>query len=183
MTHHHSTPGLHVHGLLLSHISLPDCTLLVLDPRISFEGLKDDYKGDLLLQDHLENSRKSLSAYFNSHYMVAEALTSLTPTPSESLVTLPMEGSPQKSFTARYHRKEKAATNKLEEYFKLPVEDFDTCNPICWWVSRQSQFPCLFQLAHNILCIPGESFNKEKVHGCSSILGSAVAVERIFSGG
>ena len=22
----------------------------------------------------------------------------------------------------------------VEEYFKLPAEDFDTCNPIHWWM-------------------------------------------------
>ena len=45
--------------------------------------------------------------------------------------------------------------NELEEYFKLLPEDFEKCDPIKWWVGRRAQFPNLFRLAHDILCIPG----------------------------
>jgi len=83
------------------------------------------------------------------------------------VTSLPIVGLPQKSFTARYRRKDRSSVNELEEYFKLPAEDFDTCNPIHWWMGRRVQFPNLFRLARDILCIPG----------------SAVAIERIFSGG
>jgi hypothetical protein len=64
------------------------------------------------------------------------AHNSVTPSlpPSTVVQALPMDGLPQKSFTAQYRQKEKYSTNELEEYFKLPVEDFDTCNPIQWWV-------------------------------------------------
>jgi hypothetical protein len=65
-------------------------------------------------------------------------------------------GSPQKSFTARYHRKEKPSVNELEEYFKLPAEDFDAYNPIRWWIGHRAQFPNLFCMARDILCISGE---------------------------
>jgi hypothetical protein len=49
---------------------------------------------------------------------------------SLSAQTSPIMGSPQKSFIAQYHRKEKASINELEEYFKLPAEDFNTCDPV-----------------------------------------------------
>jgi hypothetical protein len=75
--------------------------------------------------------------------------------------------SPQKNFTARFKRKTKVVVDELEEYFKLEPEDFDLCNPIQWWMGRRAQFPNLFWLARDILSIPG----------------SAVAVERVFSGG
>ena len=123
----------------------------MLDPRISYEGLKQDYGDDLMLSNHLEDSKTQLFSYFDEHY---PAPTPSLPT-SAPVQALPMDGSPQKSFTARYHRKVKYSANELEEYFKLPAEDFDTCNPIQWWVSRQSQYPRLFQLARDILCIPG----------------------------
>jgi hypothetical protein len=138
----------------------------VLDPRISYEGLKTDYGDDLTLSSHLEDSKTKLSNYFNEHYAILHGPT-LSPPPSTPVHASPIDGSPRKSFTARYRRKEKQLTNELEDYFKLPAEDFDTCHPIQWWVGRRSQFPRLFQLARDILCIPG----------------SAVAVERIFSGG
>ena len=68
----------------------------MLDPRISYEGLKQDYGDDLMLSNHLEDSKTQLFSYFDEHY----------PTPTPSLPTsapvqaLPMDGSPQKSFTA-----------------------------------------------------------------------------------
>ena len=71
----------------------------------------------------------------------------------------PIIGDKKKSYTARYSQKEnleKRTTNELEEYFKLPAEDFEVCNPIQWWVDRRHQFPHLFQLARDILCIPGK---------------------------
>src|SRR5882757_9137025 len=124
---------------------------VVLDPRISYEGLKTDYGEDPTLSDHVKRSRASLIDYFDENY--ASATPSLPP--STPVQAPPMDGSPQKSFTARYRQKEKYSTNELEEYFKLPAEDFDNCNPIQWWVGRRSQFPRLFRLACDVLCIPG----------------------------
>jgi len=89
------------------------------------------------------------------------------PARGRGTTTAPTLGSPQKCFTARYRRRENVTVNELEEYFKLLPEDFEKCDPIKWWVGRRAQFPNLFRLARDILCIPG----------------SAVAVERIFSGG
>jgi hypothetical protein len=66
--------------------------------------------------------------------------------------------SPSKvSFTARYKRKDNWDRDELSEYFKLPHEDWELCNPLQWWVGRQAQFPRLFCLARNLLAIPGMS--------------------------
>jgi hypothetical protein len=43
--------------------------------------------------------------------------------------------------------------DELEEYFKLPRKDFDTCQPLQWWVGRQSQFPSLHCLACDVFSI------------------------------
>ena len=75
--------------------------------------------------------------------------------------------------------------NELEEFFLLLQEDFETCDPLQWWVGRCSQFPNLSHFARDILSMPGmfkilaRMFNLLR----SSLLGSAIAVERIFSGG
>jgi hypothetical protein len=127
----------------------------VLDPHISCEGLKIDYSGDLALSTHLKDSKTSLFDYFDENYATLPSPTPSSP-PSTSVQALPPDGSPQKCFTAQYCRKEKCSTNKLEEYFKLPTEDFGTCNPIQWWMGCRSQFLCLFQLASDVLCIPGK---------------------------
>lgn len=88
-------------------------------------------------------------------------------------------------FVARY-KKEKVYINELEEYFKVPREDFTSCDPIKWWISRRAQFPNLHRLACDVLSIPGEFFYFIYLFcnlNCLVIPGSAVAVERIFSGG
>ena len=105
----------------------------MLDPRISYEGLKVDYGDDLTLTSHLEELKTTLFNYFDKNYATLPHLTPLSPPPMP-VQALPMDGLPQKSFTAWYRQRENHPMNKLEEYFKLPAEDFNTCNPIQWWV-------------------------------------------------
>ena len=60
------------------------------------------------------------------------------------------------------------------------------CDPIKWWVSHRPQFPNVYMLACDVLSIPGEFFFLLVLFcnlNCLVMLGSAVAVERIFSGG
>ena len=129
----------------------------VLNPRISYEGMKADYSDDPVLRNYLEESKTNLIAYYKENYAAEEALTPTPITPSSSQQSL--SGSPQKCFTSRYRNKSKASVNELEEYWKLPIEDFETCNPIQWWMGRRAQFPKLFKLACDILCIPGAYSN------------------------
>jgi hypothetical protein len=126
----------------------------VLDPRISYEGMKADYSNDPVLRDYLEESKTNLIAYYKENYAAEDASA---PTPSQTITPSQqnVSGSPQKCFTSRYRNKSKVSINELEEYWKLPVEDFETCDPIQWWMGRWAQFPKLFELARYILCIPG----------------------------
>ena len=129
----------------------------MLDPRISYEGMKLDYAGDEMLAEYLESSKTNLYDYYETHYANKHS------TPSQH-ASDPVPGplnasthsrSPQKNFTLRFRQKAKAFTNELDEFFKLPQEDFDSCNPIHWWLGRRAQFSNLFWLARDILCIPG----------------------------
>ena len=61
-------------------------------------------------------------------------------------------------FTAAFRRAPRAVSNELDAYFKMPAEDFSTCDPVNWWFIHRFQFPTLFQLAFDILGIPGECF-------------------------
>jgi hypothetical protein len=82
--------------------------------------------------------------------------------------TLSVDGSPVKNFTSQFKRSvTQDPALELKDYFKLPLEDFNTCDPLCWWSARRAQFPHLSRLTRDILSIPG----------------SAVAVEQVFSGG
>ena len=54
-------------------------------------------------------------------------------------------------------KKEHVVVNELDEYFKLPREDFGLCEPLNWWRGRRSQFPRLYQLVIDIFSIPGKA--------------------------
>ncbi|KAF8981928.1 hypothetical protein BDQ17DRAFT_1194476, partial [Cyathus striatus] len=50
-----------------------------------------------------------------------------------------------------------------------------------WWLGHRAQFPNLYYLAMNVLSIPGNS--DTDMSGVCYFVGSAVGVERVFSGG
>ena len=127
--------------------------LLVLDPRISYSALLDEFEGDDDLLPFLEVAKNKLHIYYKTHYANKTA-----PCPSQSntssQTTSTLNHSPQKNFTARF-RKPRVPIDELLEFWKLPQEDFDTCNPFQWWLSRRASFPNLYRLACDVLSIPG----------------------------
>ena len=140
------------------------CT--VLDPRISYMALKDEFADDLDLANHLEDAKAKLRTYFNQKYCchaaTGQSNSSLsTPRPSLSSVASTSmssisssSGSPQKNFTARFQRK-RTSPDELLEFWSLPQEDFETIDPLQWWLGRRAQFPQLYCLARDIFSIPG----------------------------
>jgi hypothetical protein len=40
-------------------------------------------------------------------------------------------------FTARFRKRLQPLQNELAEFFSLPAQDFDSCNPIQWWYSNR----------------------------------------------
>ena len=135
--------------------SLLILTILVLDPRISYEGVKEGYEDDEDLLTYLEDSCSHLDQFFKQNYVKAKHGTTLSATGSMSSVG-PAVGSPKKvNFTARYQKKDRLQVDKLKEYFKLPCEDFDSCDPLKWWLGHCAQFPNLYRLVCDIFLIPG----------------------------
>jgi hypothetical protein len=119
-----------------------------------YEGLKVDFATDPELLSHLETSKKQLQVFFNTDYVPHSRQSVGRQGSSTSLTSL---GSPQKvDFTSRYQKKDRVVINELDEYFKLPQEDFDTCEPLNWWRGRRSQFPVLYRLVCDIFSIPGK---------------------------
>lgn len=159
----------------------------VLDPRISYEGACEDYANDADLLEYLKSAKSSLRAHYEKSYAShSHSLNLSTSSLTNSANDDDINESPSKvNFTSRYKKKDSISRDELEEYFKLPREDFDTCRPLEWWVGRQAQFPNLYCLARDLLTIPGKSFSGllSDVNSLRSSQGSAVAVERIFSGG
>jgi hAT family C-terminal dimerisation region len=155
----------------------------VLNPRISYQGVLQDYADDPELLKYLDSAKLSLHAHYNEHYVnCAHSFDKAASTTVPSA----MDDSPSKvNFTLRYKKKDHQVCDELGEYFKLPGEDFNTCKPLQWWVGRQAQFPNLYCFAQDLITIPGVSFSHVHNFECSSCFsqGSAVNIERIFSGG
>jgi len=141
-------------------------TISVLDPRISYDALQEDFADDSTLLAQLESSKLNLRLHFDTNYnspQNSSNSTRLSSTPTSSLLSVTSEptstasnpnSSPQKNYTARYRRK-RAAVDELTEFWSMPQEDFETCNPIQWWHQRRAQFPNLYRLARDIFSIPG----------------------------
>jgi hypothetical protein len=133
--------------------------LLVLDPRISYEGLKQDYESDTTLLQSLEDAKDELYTEYATYYA-----QSLSPASSDdtaaSTTTTPT--SPSKfDFLGRYKRSNVSMTSQLkrelDKYFEMTAEpeDMETCDILKWWKNRESTFPNLYKLARDIHCIPG----------------------------
>jgi hypothetical protein len=141
-----------------------------------------DCANDLTMQHHVDHAKDQLRQYYQDNYAAQ------VPAPiSQPHVATTSSDSPQKvNFTARYKKRPSVMNDELEEFYRLPQEDFDTCDPIRWWAGRRSQFPNLSRLARDILAIPGKfmlNFSNLSKFAHRFLVGSAVAVERIFSGG
>lgn len=139
---------------------------MVLDPRIFYEALKDEFNDDFTMLNQLEDSKTKLQAHFNAKYMSSQASSGcarLSSTPSSSMLSVTSDsmhttsqtnGSPQKNYTARFQRK-RAAVDELSEFWNLGQEDFEKGNPVQCWYGRRAQFPNLYRLARDIFSIPG----------------------------
>lgn len=160
--------------------------LLVLDPRIMYSSLKDDYKDDLTLSLYLDNAKDLLSTHFHQFYANRAQSSKQSQSTDDSPAGSTSTSRSKFDFTACYSKKEKQTFNELEEYLKLHPEDFDSCCPFKWWLGRRAQFPNLYRLATDILSIPGE-YISFVFHGLLAhwvkFLGSAVGVECVFSRG
>jgi hypothetical protein len=121
----------------------------VLDPRLSYTGLKSDYADDPELLVDLDFSKAALQSHFDTVYA--------KPTSNSAAVDVTTPESPTKfDFTSRYNKRAIAAENELAEYFRLTVTPEPwTVDPLQWWYSRREQFPNLYLLVRNVLCIPG----------------------------
>lgn len=105
------------------------------------------------MHTYLDASRERLCEHFIANYattLTSSAAVAAAPT------TNTLAGLPQKvNFLACYKKRSPVSKDELEEFFQLPLEDFENCDPIHWWAGRCLQFPDLSRFARNILSIPG----------------------------
>ena len=148
----------YIYSLLVSsnlsvlYISFLTHNSTVLDPHILYQGLLADCDDDSSLKEDIDWAKTLLEEHYQSyHYHEPHPLLM---TASQQFGT-----SPQKvNFTAQYQQCTPATCNDLGEYFKLPQEDFEACNPLTWWADHQSQFPNLSCFTCDLLGIPGILF-------------------------
>ena len=120
--------------------------------------MRDDYADNQVLLQYLERAMEDLRKLYIAQYAtnISTDSTRHSFTKPSSSASSSRDKSPSKvNFTSRY-RKERANRDELEEYFKLPREDWEGCNPLHWWMGRRGQFPSLFGLARDLLTIPGK---------------------------
>ena len=108
-----------------------------------------------------EASRLALHSHFNAKYSLqtSSGLTHLSATPSSSMLlvtsgSISNSGSLTKNYTVRFQQK-RTAIDELSEFWNLPQEDFQSCDPVHLWYGHCAQFPKLYHLARNILSMPG----------------------------
>ena len=128
----------------------------VLDPCISYQGLLADCAGDPLLVSQLELVKGQLSQCYQEQYM--QDIPAPVPYRPAVTSTSMSSTSPQKvNFTAHYKQQPRPVADELSDYFQLPQEDFDACNPLAWWAGRQFQFLNLSWFARDLLSMPSKS--------------------------
>ena len=126
----------------------PTYTSAVLDPRITYEGLKLDFANDPGLLADLKRSKELLEEFYDNNY-------AMSPVRSENFDDSHPIDPHMSDFTSRYSSINAEVVNKLEEYFKTKLKDFKKCNPLRWRRSQHEDWPNLYHLACDILCIPG----------------------------
>jgi hypothetical protein len=121
---------------------------------MSYSVLKDEFENDIDLSSHLEISKDNLHKHYKDHY--APSSSPSTSQPSSQPVSATSKASPQKNFISRLNRKPRTSTDELLEFWSLPQEDIENCDPLHWWYGRRAQFPNLYRLVRDIFSIPGE---------------------------
>jgi len=167
--------------LLVAIILLPS-PLSVLDPCISYQGILEDHSDDISCQSHVELTKEHLKYHYCEQYIPQAPIPITAPQPLTPQLSSHL---PQKvNFTAWYKQKCHTEINQLEEFWKLPQEYFENNYPVQWWASQWAQFTRLSQFARDIFTIAGELAIIVSSNLLNSFLkGSAVAVEKILSGG
>jgi hypothetical protein len=124
---------------LVAHI------LAVFDLRITYKGLKLNFMNDALLLMDLNKSKSCLREYYNKYYAALPAPPRDTNNPHPN-------PSSTSDFTSCYNSILPDSIDELEEYFKIKHKK---CDPLRWWRGQHKDWPNLYHLACDILCILG----------------------------
>jgi len=110
--------------------------------------LKLDFANDPILLADLEKSKSLLHKFYDKHYAAS-------PGSSKDIGNVHTKSSCTSDFTACYETICPNAIDELEEYLKIKHKDFKKCDLLRWWRSQREDWPNLYHLVCDILCIPG----------------------------
>jgi hypothetical protein len=128
----------------------------VLDPRITFGGLRQAYTDDIDMTADLLKSQAEFRKYFLATYASDSARLAQERTSSSSSRPPALN-----RFFARFTAAGGSAPSQgpeaeLDALFQLRAESIETCpDPVQWWGVHRARFPLLSRLARDILSIPG----------------------------
>jgi hypothetical protein len=122
--------------------------LIVLDPRVTFNGALRAARTDPELRSDVLNSKIEFERYLVKHYPdeLPSSSSKLPANTSDTFFDLFTDNANDVS----------PPQQELERFFALRAERYDACpDPVRWWASHQSAFPRLARMARDILSIPG----------------------------
>ena len=99
----------------------------VLDPQITYNGLKTNFANDLTLFDNLQKSKQALHESYNMYYALR-----MQPLEGTSTATASQASSSfgQIDFTACYDLMETEVIDKLDAFYEVKHQKFKSCNPL-----------------------------------------------------
>ena len=104
----------------------------LLDPQITYEGLRRDCASDPTLLTDLNNAQHQLKTFYNKNYVNWTHQTPIQSSQSSSSFSSTsgsLPHSPEKvNITSCYKKEDWVVINKLDEFYKLPQEDSDSWN-------------------------------------------------------
>lgn len=152
----------------------------VLDLRISCQGLIAVCGDDVSAKANIDYAKEWLEeCYLWDYHCSPWPLPMTTSQPSAALSNT----SPQKvNFISRYKQCAPPTWNEVEEFFKLPQEDFETCDPLKWWAGCAAQFPDLSKYARDLFGTPGLwAYLSIQIHSTDCLLKGLLLLLSVYS--
>ena len=151
---------------------------IVLDPRLNIKKLRCQYASNADLKAYLEVQIEALRTFFDENYPESSPVHAQTAAQTTSTLTSGYEDLAAFMFGPA----DAVESDELNRYFEC-IAAAPAVNPVEWWYARKAEFPRLYRLARDIMTIPGEWSFLLCAEFSFLTTGSAVAVERVFSGG
>ena len=166
-------------------ISLTDWMITVLDPRISYEGMKIDYADDPMLSEHLEQSKSNLFNYFYENYAHTVSLHHhqwiLRVHPFKlNLLWVPLRNPSRLDIAGKRSHLSMSSKNISNFLLKISMCAIQFTGG---WVDELSSQTCFALLVIFYVYLVSHSRYLQIFNTSSSHLCSAVAVKQVFSGG